>query len=253
MSLHFFVNAFDNYNDFHNANEEGHDYKQKTNVIGKQKITNKNALTVIITLFSIFTLLGLYLLINTGWPLLIMGGICAVIGYFYSGGPHPISHGPLGELLSGLTMGFMILLIGVYINIHDMFKWNFSTLGAIFLIALPSVCWIANVMLANNICDLEEDKINDRHTIVFYIGKQHSINLFVILNVIAFISVILSAILGIAPLAYLLTLLVVPFASKQIKLFKQKQIKTETFSCAVRILGIGSTTEVLSFLIGILL
>lgn len=43
--------------------------------------------------------------------------------------------------------------------------------GGIFLIALPNTLWIANLMLANNICDLEEDENNNRYTLVHYLER----------------------------------------------------------------------------------
>lgn len=72
-------------------------------------------------------------------------------------------------------MGFMISLICVYLNTYETFQWNSATLGGIFLIALPNTLWIANLMLANNICDLEEDENNNRYTLVHYLGKESRI------------------------------------------------------------------------------
>ena len=37
---------------------------------------------------------------------------------------------------------------------------------------------IANIMLANNICDVEEDIINNRFTLPYYLGKKNAFNLF---------------------------------------------------------------------------
>ena len=56
----------------------------------------------------------------------------------------------------------MITLLCVYLNTYEVFQWNFTNLGGVFLISLPNTLWIANLMLANNICDLEEDEKNNR-------------------------------------------------------------------------------------------
>lgn len=71
-------------------------------------------------------------------------------------------------------MGFMITLICVYINTFEVFNWSAANLWGIFLVALPNTCYIANLMLANNICDLEEDENNKRYTLVHYLGKASS-------------------------------------------------------------------------------
>ncbi len=45
----------------------------------------------------------------------------------------------------------------------------------ICLVSIPMIVGIANIMLANNICDLEEDIANKRHTLPYYIGKKNAI------------------------------------------------------------------------------
>ncbi len=52
-------------------------------------------------------------------------------------------------------------------------------------------------MLANNICDLEEDKKNERYTLVHYLGKARALKLFIAMNVLAFVAIIASVALNI--------------------------------------------------------
>src|SRR5699024_12791119 len=101
-----------------------------------------------LTLFP-YTTLFRSLAIIVGWPLLWMGLFCYLVGIFYSSGPRPLSSLPVGELFSGVTMGFMISLICVYINTFEVFQWEFSNILGIVIIALPNTMWIANLMLAN--------------------------------------------------------------------------------------------------------
>ncbi|OJH00017.1 1,4-dihydroxy-2-naphthoate octaprenyltransferase [Enterococcus termitis] len=244
------VDILDNYNDYHHA-KEGHDYKEKTNIIGRENLSLSMIRNWIIWMIVISAFMGIGLSMIVGWPLLWMGLYCYLIGIFYSSGPRPLSSLPLGELFSGFTMGFMIMLICVYINTFDSFQWTFENLGSIFLVSLPNTCLIANLMLANNICDLEEDEKNHRFTLVHYLGKKAAINLFVGLIVVAFISIILSVILGLTPITMLLTILTLPFIWKQTKLFLNEQIKTKTFICAVKILAVGAFSQVVFFAIGL--
>ena len=97
---------------------------------------------------------------------------------------------PVGEFFSGFTMGFMIMLISVYINKTGSFDWSWSNLLKIWLVALPCELWISNLMLANNICDAQEDEDNHRHTIIHFIGVQQGLNSFTTKNVIAFLAII---------------------------------------------------------------
>lgn len=244
------VDILDNYNDYHHA-KEGHDYKEKTNIIGRENLSLSMIRSWIIWMIVISALMGIGLSVIVGWPLLWLGLYCYLIGIFYSSGPKPLSSLPLGEVFSGFTMGFMIMLICVYINTFDSFQWTLTNLGSIFLVALPNTCLIANLMLANNICDLEEDEMNHRFTLVHYLGKKVSLRLFVGLIIVAFGSIILSVFLGLTPITMLLMVVTVPFTWKQTKLFLKEQIKTKTFICAVKILAVGAFSQVVFFAIGL--
>ena len=63
--------------------------------------------------------LGVWLVFRTDLLVLFLGIICFIIGVFYTYGPIPLSRLPLGEIFSGLTMGFGILFLTVYINAFD--------------------------------------------------------------------------------------------------------------------------------------
>ena len=245
------VDILDNYNDFKNATDV-HDYKEKTNVIGRENLSLVTIRWMIITMILFSAGLGIWLASQVGWPLLWMGLYCYLVGIFYSSGPRPLSSLPLGEFFSGFTMGMMISLITVYLNASDIFQWQAQELLNIAVIALPNTMWIANLMLANNICDLEEDRNNNRYTLVHYLGKPRALKLFVLLNVIALISIGASVLLGIAPATVLLSYLIVPFIWKQTNIFLQKQEKLVTFSTAIKILAIGSTVQVLTYFLGII-
>jgi len=240
------VDILDNYNDYHHATEI-HDYREKTNIIGRENLDLKIVFRMMIGMIIVSAMIGIGLSFIVGWPFLLMGLFCYGVGIFYSSGPKPLSSLPLGEVFSGITMGFMITLLCVYLNAYDVFQWSFTNLSEIFMISLPNTLWIANLMLANNICDLEEDETNNRFTLVHYLGKHQALNLFVTLNILAFLAILLSVLLRFAPWSMLGTFLAAPFIFKQVQLFLKRQIKRETFICAVRILAVGATAQVISF------
>lgn len=246
------VDILDNYNDYRHA-KEGHDYREKTNIIGRENLSLRFVFYLMVTMIVISALIGIALAYVVGWPLLWMGLFCYLVGIFYSSGPRPISSLPLGEIFSGVTMGFMISLICVYINTFEAFQWNFSEVLGIVVIALPNTMWIANLMLANNTCDKEEDEKNERYTLVHYIGKINALRLFAGMNVVAFVAILISFLLGLAPWTVLLSFLAVPFVYDQVKLFLQKQVKSQTFPCAVKILAVGSIVQVITYLLGIII
>lgn len=170
-------------------------------------------------------ILGIIVALMTGWAVFWLGLLCYVVGVFYAGGPKPLSSLPLGELLSGLTMGYVIFLICLYINSSQNFVWSFANLATTFLIALPNTLLIANLMLANNTCDLEEDEANHRYTIVHYIGKKAALIWWTTALILAFVAIVVAVILGLLSPIMLLILLIAPLMIKFARPYLQKQVK----------------------------
>ncbi|WP_312498662.1 prenyltransferase [Enterococcus sp.] len=246
------VDILDNYNDYHHATDV-HDYKEKTNIIGREQLSVRLVFWLMVSMITLSALMGIGLAIVVGWPLFWMGLYCYLVGIFYSSGPRPLSSLPLGEFFSGFTMGFMISLICVYLNAYQVFEWNVATIGSIFLVSLPNTLWIANLMLANNICDLDEDEKNNRYTLVHYLGKPQALRVFAAMNILAFVAILAAVVLDIAPWSVVLTFLAAPFVWQQTKRLMEKQIKRETFICAVRILAVGAFVQVITFALGLIL
>jgi 1,4-dihydroxy-2-naphthoate octaprenyltransferase len=187
-------------------------------------------------------------------------------GIFYSWGPVPISRIPLGEIFSGFFMGFVIIFISTYIHVYDqglvslIYENGFISLSLeikeiinIFLISFPAVVGIANIMLANNICDIEDDLDNKRYTLPVYIGIDSSLNLFKILYYLVFLDIIIMVLLEIIPSICLLVLLTYIPIKNNIKLFFKKQSKKETFELAVKNFLLINIALIVSLSLGIMI
>lgn len=206
----------------------------------------RTALILIYLLFGISASLGIYLAFLTDVVVLLSGGICFLFGVFYTYGPVPISRQPLGEFLSGFFYGFLIPFILLYINMPKgtlltldlsyeiiTFQLKVIPLLSLLLISVIPFCTTANIMLANNICDLEKDIAVKRHTLPYYIGEK-SLFLFAGLYYIAYFAIIMMVVFQILSPLCLLSLLTIIFVQKNIKSFFKKQDKETTFILAVR-------------------
>jgi len=195
--------------------------------------------------------IGLTLVWVTGWPLLVMGVVCFLVGYLYAGGPWPLSGTPTGEFFAGFTMGYMIMLITVYLNLYQTSAFTGQLMGRVLLASGIAVMAIAALLLANNICDAAEDLSLNRKTIVYYLGKQGALWLFASFYVIGYLSLIVSVILGDLPKWSLLALISVPLIVRNVRGLFRVQVKKETFILAVRSLGILALVTVVSELLGL--
>ncbi|MEA4896121.1 MAG: UbiA family prenyltransferase, partial [Oscillospiraceae bacterium] len=171
----------------------------------------RRSLRIIFVLFGISAFLGLYLACITDIVVLLAGGFCFLCGVFYTFGPLPISRIPLGELLSGFFYGVMIPFILTYINspANTLLSLSLSLKTATLTVQLVPVFTLllfsvtpfavtANIMLANNICDLEKDIEVGRHTLPYYIGKS-SLPLFACIYYFSYISMIFMVLFRILP------------------------------------------------------
>lgn len=246
-----FVDIWDNYNDYHKAVDTD-DYQKNTNIIGRENLSMGLIKSLLAFFFFGSLILGIIVALMTGWAVFWLGLLCYAVGVFYAGGPKPLSSLPLGELLSGLTMGYVIFLICLYINSSQNFVWSFANLSTTFLIALPNTLLIANLMLANNTCDLEEDEANHRYTIVHYIGKKAALIWWTTALILAFVAIVVAVILGLLSPIMLLILLIAPLMIKFARPYLQKQVKKETFISSVKILMFFQLVQVLLFFVSLI-
>jgi 1,4-dihydroxy-2-naphthoate octaprenyltransferase len=217
----------------------------KTNKVPLQfKRTSAKAISLILLGVSIF--FGLWLVILTDLVVLITGGLCFLIGIFYTYGPIPISRQPWGEVFSGILYGFFIPFLVLYINMPlgtylnltlgwDVvsFQANVVPLIHLGLISIAPVCTTANIMLANNICDLERDIRVKRYTLPYYMGGK-SLYLFASLYYVTYLATIIMAVMGmISPIALVSLVTLIP-VQKNIGVFLKKQKKETTFNVSIK-------------------
>lgn len=259
--------AINNYMDYKRARKvSGYNYEEH-NAIVRDKLKESTVIAVILTLLVIASVSGFVLFLQTSPVVLIIGVLSFMVGIFYSYGPVPISRIPLGEAFSGFFMGFVITFLSTFIHIHDkigvvllsyqdnMLSITLNTVEIlqIFLVSLPAVLGIANIMLANNICDIEDDIVNKRYTLPIYIGKEKALKLFKILYYIAYADILILLLLRALPLTSALVILTFPIVNKNIRVFFGEQTKKNTFVLSVKNFLIINVSGVLALSIGLLL
>ncbi|MFN2340843.1 MAG: 1,4-dihydroxy-2-naphthoate polyprenyltransferase [Halanaerobium sp.] len=237
--------AINNYQDFlRSENKEGFNYEQH-NAVVNYNLSRQTVKKIILILFFLAVVSGLLLFLNTDVILLFIGIISFIIGILYTSGPVPISRTPFGEIFSGFTMGFFITFLAVYIhklNLVNLIlgsgllivQFEYIEIIKIFIFSLPLIFGIANIMLANNICDIEDDLANNRYTLPTYISRSSSLKLFRYLYYFSYFSILIAVIFKILPFLSLLSLLSVFKVGDNINKFEQKQSKEQTFILSVK-------------------
>lgn len=176
------TNLFNEYYDF----KRGLDTKESIGIGGgivRHGMTPQLIMNLALSMYGISILLGIYICAASSWWLAAVGLVCMLVGYLYTGGPLPISRTPFGELLSGLFMGFLIILIAFFIQ-----TGNVSNKAV--LVAVPSGILVGLINLSNNLRDHDGDKANGRKTLPIVLGREKAIYFMGIMFVIAFLWVV---------------------------------------------------------------
>ena len=230
------------------------------------EFSQKTAKQILYFLLILAILLGLALVFYTGVIVLVLGALCFGVGIFYTFGPVPISRMPLGEIFSGLFMGLFIPFLVVFINAPEdsliyvtftnwllQVSFNILDLLKLGVVTIPAITGIANIILANNICDLDEDVKVNRFTLPYYTGVKNALNIFAALYYLGFAAIIIMVVFGILPVYGLITIVGLIPIYKNISKFRKQQSKTITFPLSVQNLVISLVPVIIILTIGTIL
>lgn len=228
ICFHLAVNGHNQYTDY--ARYKQNHITSYNNILEKFNITKSWARKIIIILTLISAIIGTILSIKVGWIILLIGILSYLIGYCYSGGPYPILKTPFGEPASGITMGYNITFLGLYINMYNVHPFDNFFWAKAIIVAGPAIFVIANVMLANNICDVAEDVKIGRKTLPYYTGRKTALTILCCYYVLAYIFLILGIVLKYLPVITLGSLLTIPLVYHTTKTFVKNPHKESTFT-----------------------
>lgn len=251
LSFHVTVNIFNNYMDYKNASED-HQYKQKSNIIGREHLS----LTVVFRYFLFFmalsSVLGALLIWMTSIWLMIPGVVGFYIGLFYSAGPRPLNSLPIAETVTALASGYFIPLIALYVLVYqEPAFFNSSVMFNVLLVCLPLVLMMFNNLLANNTCDLEEDIVNDRKTLVYYIGKHRAVRILKFNFIVSFLLLPTLVVSDKAPWPVALLVLILPLLLRKLQPYFTKQDKQKTFPLVLMTMSVLMMGYPCLYLIGL--
>ncbi len=263
IAIALFVTGFNNVQDYYLAKDIH--YRDTYNIVGREHLSPRRSMNMMLAMLATAIILGLVLVFKTNFLLLFMGAAAIGVAVFYTYGPVPFSRFPLGELLSGCVEGFGVFFLSVYMNVatpvlagflldwpHFALVGNLQNILVMILVGMPGIFLVANIMLADNISDLQQDIRNERYTVPYYVGHKRSLQIYDTLALLGYLPVIVSVIIGVLPIYQLLVLLVLPKILKNIRAFNAEQIKETTFNTAPQNLMMFQGMQLLGLIIGII-
>lgn len=187
--------------------------------IVKGNLSPREVMVGALVLYALAFILGLILTFMTSLYVLLVGLVCMLAGYFYTGGKYPIAYSPFGEIVSGFFMGTIIISLSFY------FQTGYVN-ADIIVVSLPLFIMIGAILLANNIRDLDNDKESGRRTYAILVGRNNAIKTLASSFVVVYLLNIVFAVIKYVSWHNLLVLVTIPLAIKIIKGFSTNNHKT---------------------------
>src|SRR4051812_23109246 len=131
--------------------------------------------------FGLGGLAGLVLALTTAWWLLLVGVACVLAAWFYTGGRRPYGYRGLGEVSVFVFFGLVATVGTTFVQVEDI-TWV-SALAGVGCGALACA-----ILVANNLRDLETDRVADKHTLAVRLGDERTRWLYVTLLLVAFLA-----------------------------------------------------------------
>ena len=205
------TNLFNEYYDYKHGLDKV-DSEGISGSIVKGNLSPKEVMVGALVLYALAFGLGLILTFMTSVYVLLVGLVCMLAGYFYTGGKYPIAYSPFGEVVSGFFMGTIIIALSFY------FQTGYVN-ADIIVISLPLFIMIGAILLANNIRDLDNDKDSGRRTYAILVGRNNAIKTMAISFIVVYLLNVLFIVTKYASWWNLLVFVTIPLAIKIIKGF----------------------------------
>lgn len=130
---------------------------------------------------------GLVLAATTAWWLVLVGLVCAVAAWFYTGGSKPYGYLGLGEVMVFVFFGLVAVVGTTYVQTET---WEWAALWA----AVGVGALACAILVANNLRDIPTDTVAGKRTLAVQLGDGRTRVLYALLVVLAVAAVVAVAV-----------------------------------------------------------
>ncbi|MBU3753423.1 MAG: 1,4-dihydroxy-2-naphthoate polyprenyltransferase [Candidatus Nanopelagicaceae bacterium] len=176
-------------------------------LVGSGAATAKDVKKAAFISFAIAAIAGLILASRTSWLLIILGAICILAAWTYTGGPKPYGYQALGEVS-------VFIFFGVVATVGTYYVQTESVSREVLLASFAMGALACAILVLNNLRDLENDKSADKKTLAVVMGDQGTRDLY---KWLMFFALAMSVALTFFSFFYLLALLSLPLVSKSVR------------------------------------
>lgn len=136
--------------------------------------------------------LGLFLVYRTGLPLLWIGLVGFIGGYFYTGEPFNYKR-------RGLAFAFVFFLMGVFMIVGSYYAVASVWKPSVILVSIPVSALVSLLLLSNELRDWEDDMRHGIKTLTVRIGYSNSVRLYLLTIIFAYAVTLVLFLAGLFP------------------------------------------------------
>jgi 1,4-dihydroxy-2-naphthoate octaprenyltransferase len=185
--------------------DEKNPYTGGSGVLAEGDLPVSHMLAASVSCFLVTIVIAIYLTIAVGWLVLIFSMIGVLSSVFYTVPPVRYGYRGFGELGLFINFGPVICLGAFYVQTKSLAMEPF-----VISFTLGFMMW--SMIIINEIPDYEEDRRGGKLNLVARFGKKKGIAFYVAGLIGAYATILVSVLLGMAPVLVLLAFLTVPIA-----------------------------------------
>lgn len=136
--------------------------------------------------FGIAAIFGFILAILVSLWLLLVGVLCFLAGWFYTGGKTPYGYLGLGEVFVFIFFGIVATMGTTYVTIQKLTLMSF--LGSVVV-----GCLACALLAVNNLRDINGDAASNKRTLAVRLGAKLAGRFYVFLNLVAALATVFAA------------------------------------------------------------
>lgn len=161
------VNLANDYFDF----QSGIDTKER---LGPIRVTQSGLISpwkvfaAMVTALGLAGVLGGYLALKGGWPIVAVAAASIVSALAYSGGPYPLASNGLGDLFVFIFFGPVAVCGTYYVQAHALSPFVLPA-------SIPIGLLITAILVVNNLRDIPTDRETGKITLAVRMGVRNSV------------------------------------------------------------------------------
>jgi len=163
MLIQIGTNFANDYSDF-KAGVDDHTRLGPTRATAAGLVTPAQMKAATVIAFGLALVIGIYLVMRGGWPIVIIGLSSILWGILYTGGPYPLGYNGLGDL-------FVLVYFGPVAVGGTYYVQTLSIAPAVIVAGLAPGLFSVGILTVNNLRDIDSDRRAGKKTLPVRFGR----------------------------------------------------------------------------------